>query len=316
MKNKETELLFSLLNLPLLTDQQYRELSKIILKKRNPDLESKEKAIGILARHNVRLIFSVAKKFINQTDLEFNDLIQEGFSGLRRAAEKFDYRKGFRFSTYATHWIKQAIRRAIDEQGGPARIPVHAREQWQKIRKIMREFQDELGREPTEKEIAESLNLGIKKTRKALLVMRTAPNNGTFLQLDSFIENPENDSDCDLKDLIPDSQLNPEQLFEAKEELSLALMQLEKMKGHLIGCGTSERNIKVFCARFGLEGSFELKTLEDTAKSFKITRERVRQIVEGAAWKLRGFGMRNEDDLEIEIDRIKHLQQLIAAAET
>src|SRR3989344_1705071 len=249
--------LLPFLKLPVLKAEQQRELSKRILKTGDPE------AVDTLVKHNIRLAVNMAKKFLGQTDLELEDLIQEGILGLMRAAKDFDCRKA-RFSTYATYWIKQTIKRAIHDSGGTVRVPVHAQEQWWKIRKIIHEFQDEFGREPNEKEIAESLDLGIKKTRAALLVMRTAPNNNAFLRLDSCIENQDGDGDfnSDLKELIPDWQLTPEQFVEVKDELKSALRRIEDIKNYLRGCKVSERNIKVLSDTFGLDGSFELKTLE------------------------------------------------------
>lgn len=319
----------SLFKLPLLTSEECRELSKRILKSKvktkikvrgKPKFVVKDReAVNTFVRHNLKLVKSIAKNFLGQSNLELDDLVQEGIPGLIRAAELYDYRKGNAFSTYATWWIRQTIQRAIEDKGETIRVPAYAHQQRRKIWKFLKKFQDKHGREPTENEIVEFLASASKSSRGVLkdilVVMRTTPNFNSLLHLDSAVG--EDLGGSDLGDAIPDcSELGPEKLAEAKDELKSALKRIEDMKPHLLRGAFSERNQEIFFARFGLEnGSFERKTLEEVAKVHKVSRERVRQVVDEGIKKLRSFGIKVWHQFENEIAKIKYLRNLIASSE-
>lgn len=249
------------------TEEELAEIKEEI-KNLQKDLDAGDEAKKRLAEANLRLVVSIAKRYVGRGML-FLDLIQEGNLGLIKAVEKFDYRKGYKFSTYATWWIRQAITRAIADQARTIRIPVHMVETINKLIRVSRQLLQELGREPSPEEIAAEMNMPVERVREILKISQEP------VSLETPIGEEE---DSHLGDFIQDDNV-PVPADAAA--FTLLKEQLEEVLGTL-----TDREQKVLTLRFGLEDG-RARTLEEVGKEFNVTRERIRQIEAKALRKLR-----------------------------
>ena len=249
-------------------DEQEKEEIQAEIKALQLDVDRGSDAKKRLAEANLRLVVSIAKRYVGRGML-FLDLIQEGNLGLIKAVEKFDYRKGYKFSTYATWWIRQAITRAIADQARTIRIPVHMVETINKLIRVSRQLLQELGREPTPEEIAEEMKMPVERVREILKISQEP------VSLETPIGE---EDDSNLGDFVADNNtVTPEANVEAvmlREHIDQLLMDLK------------ERERQVIVLRFGLEDGHP-RTLEEVGKEFNVTRERIRQIEAKALRKLR-----------------------------
>ena len=246
--------------IPLLSRQEELDIAKRVC-------EGDEVAKKILVESNLRLVVSIARKYARK-EMAMLDLIQEGTLGLIRAAEKFDYTKGFKFSTYATYWIKQRITRAIADQSRTIRVPVHMVEKINKVSSISSQLAKELGREPKPEEIAKRMDISVEAVVKIISISQKPQS------IESTIRQ---EDDTELEQVIPDKEAHsPEEIV----TMSLLKDQIEDILDTL-----SEREKGIIKLRFGL-GDGEKKTLEEVGRAFNVTRERARQIEKKALRKL------------------------------
>lgn len=250
--------------IPLLTPEEEIKLAKTIASGPAEGREARERMI----RSNLRLVISIAKRYTN-LGLPFSDLVEEGNIGLMRAVDKFNYRKGYRFSTYASWWIKQAIMRALSNQGKTIRVPVYMFDTLSKWRKLRDSLVQKLSRIPTPKEIADVMGLPVEKIKE---LERIASQPGSLNAPVSL------DGSAEMMDLIEDESIaspvqNVEELFEGE--------RIDQLLNFV-----DDRERQVLILRFGLKGG-ESHTLEETAKRFGVTRERIRQIEFAAIKKIR-----------------------------
>ena len=259
--------------LPLLTSEEEIVLAKTVEAGMRTEATSEEREAALdakkeLADRNLRLVVSIAKKYLGR-GLQFLDLIQEGNLGLLKAVDKFDYTKGYKFSTYATWWIRQAITRAIADQARTIRVPVHMVETINKLNRISRQLLQENGREATNEELAKAMGVSLAKVREVKKIAQDP------ISLETPIGEKE---DSHLGDFIPDNEAT------APDDAAGSILLREQIEELLTGL--TERERQVLELRFGLKDG-KTRTLEEVGKYFDVTRERIRQIEGKALSKLK-----------------------------
>ncbi len=259
--------------LPLLTSEEEIVLAKMVEAGMRAEATSEEKEAALdakkeLADRNLRLVVSIAKKYLGR-GLQFLDLIQEGNLGLLKAVDKFDYTKGYKFSTYATWWIRQAITRAIADQARTIRVPVHMVETINKLNRISRQLLQENGREATNEELAKAMGVSLAKVREVKKIAQDP------ISLETPIGEKE---DSHLGDFIPDNEAT------APDDAAGSILLREQIEELLTSL--TERERQVLELRFGLKDG-KTRTLEEVGKYFDVTRERIRQIEGKALSKLK-----------------------------
>lgn len=281
--------------IPLLSPEEEKEYTLIVSEglKASKQLEKLEKEVGLdsidkakydelnalvekgniyadkVINSNLRLVVSIAKKYASFQNMQFTDLIQEGNMGLIKAIEKFEPNKGFKFSTYATWWIKQAITRAIADQSRTIRVPVHVVESINKVKKAARDLTGKLGREPNDKEIAKELGMSVHKVQRLKLLDENP------ISLSNYVGE---EKDSTLEDFVPDKGKTP---FDYTKDKSL-----HDEINNVMDAILSEKEKTIVCMRFGLNGE-KPHTLEEVGKVFNVTRERIRQIEANSLRKIR-----------------------------
>lgn len=250
--------------IPLLTQEEELELAKKI---KNGTPKEKKSAREKMITANLRLVVSIAKRF-HYGKLEMQDLIQEGTLGLMKAIDKYDYTRGYRFSTYATWWVRQAISRAIADKGKSVRIPIHMHETISKLKKAKQKLEQTLDNEPTPEQIAEEMGLPVKKVKNAM----------EYAQEVVSLDSPVNENDMTIASFLEDQSAEEDFNKVTNDELHDRILD---------ALGTlTWREKKIMCMRYGI-GINRTYTLEEIGKEFNITRERVRQIETKALKKLR-----------------------------
>lgn len=272
------------------------------------------KARNTLVEHNLRLAVKHAWRFIRteparRSGLELMDLVQEGVTGIIKAAEFFKPELGFKFSTFAWWWVAQRIRRAIENEPSPVRIPVYQKTRWHGIQKEIASFHRRFGYEPSVEELGAIVGMQPETVREELRKMHATPGYGQVVRrLDAPISEL---SDTDMHELTPDRlNLNPEQVAIARNELEAARKGIQLMAK--LAMLVNNRNGEIFAMRYGLRDGFELQTLDAVGKQFGRSRERIRQILDLEVWPaITRMGFRkNEEWFLRELERIKLLERL------
>ena len=248
--------------IPLLSFEQEQELGQKIAA---GDIEARNK----LVESNLRLVVSIAKRYTGRSRMSFLDLVQEGTMGLIRAVDKFDYTMGYKFSTYATYWIRQAISKAVAEQSRTIRVPMHIIEALSKLNTVTRKLFQELEREPTAEEIAARMELTVEKVKELMTIVKEPTSLDTTLT---------DDDETTVGDLVAD---------ESVEDFNTSIFQEEVTKTiQEVLLTLDPREQEVITMRYGLKGT-KARTLEEIGNHFSLTKERIRQIEEKALRKLR-----------------------------